>query len=175
MTKCNIHISPRLSRLYALIKYIKYIKWNAWVRLKLHSAVLDLHTHVMSIQMWICWPVFPSSSLNCLFLHHCARFLFLSFSCCFLIIVSTSSPEFTGSLFLVLSPHPPPQLFVWLNGFISGFWCFRQMPATPYTIFPFILLVFYLFFLITTLLSSCFLPLISKCCVYISPSFFLCI
>lgn len=78
------------------------------MRLKLHSAVLDLHTHVMSIQMWICWPVFPSSSLNCLFLHHCARFLFLSFSCCFLIIVSTSSPEFTGSLFLVLSPHHPP-------------------------------------------------------------------
>lgn len=138
MTKCNIHISPRLSRLYALIKYIKYIKWNAWVRLKLHSAVLDLHTHVMSIQMWICWPVFPSSSLNCLFLHHCARFLFLSFSCCFLIIVSTSSPEFTGSLFLVLSPHPPPppsSLSGWTDSFqvfdASGKCLQHRTPFSP--------------------------------------------
>lgn len=105
MQICNIGISPRVSRLH---KLIKYIKWNVSVRLKLHSAVLDLRMHAIAIQMWISWPVFPSSSLNCLFLHYCASFLFLSFSHCFLII--TSSPLFTGSLFLVLLPRPPPAL-----------------------------------------------------------------
>lgn len=126
--------------------------------------------HVLTLQVSLLASFFTSSSLNCLFLHHCARFLFLSFSCCFLLIVSTSPPVFTGSLFLVLSPLL--SLFVWLNGFISGFGCFRQMSATPYTISP--------------LRSSCFLPLLPHYCStflmfsapnhtmlsYISPSFF---
>lgn len=51
--------------------------------------------------------VFPSPSLlNCLFLQHWANLpsLFLSFSLCFLLYISTSSPVFTASLPLSLTP-----------------------------------------------------------------------
>lgn len=51
--------------------------------------------------------VFPSPALlNCLFLHHWANLpsLFLSFSLCFLLYISTSSPVFTASLPLSFTP-----------------------------------------------------------------------
>lgn len=88
-------------------------------------AALILNMHVVNTQMW--FPLlqpFNNSFFHC----HGARsdFPSLSFSssCCFPIIISTSSPEVAGSLFLCL---PLPLL----NGFISGSCCSRQMSETP--------------------------------------------
>lgn len=113
--KCNIHIFPRLSRLCNLIQL------NVSVRLKLHSAGLVLHMHVITIQMWMCGPLFSLlHPWNCLFFHHCARFLFP-----FFLLFSHNGFHILSYIYWLSSSffRPPPRLRS-LSGWTDSFQVF---------------------------------------------------